>query len=395
MTKKITMIHSNVASIIDGNLHIDRKFLTGMRSYATSINAKLLTLHPNNTSNNQIMDEVVVPITDLNFEVATIDSSSNYSTITNLIAEHIKSSDLVYGYTNWGATNLAKKLGIPYILVLEYDLATHITISKLQVRSKLRRLSRILKTTIRYLFTDCIAMLGASALHCNGYPAYLESRLLNRNQLLYLDSRMSEGMVIQLDILNSRLNSASTRPLKLLFSGRYEMIKGATEVIHIALECLRQGVNIELQCFGKGSLKLEMQQLASTAVVPNRIHINDQIPYPELVLRSYESDLFICCHIQSDPSCTYLESFGAGLPIVGYGNTMWKGLCAESGAGHATPVWDRQAAVKAVKELSENHSRLTEMSLKARSFALAHTFENEFKKRTEDINLKLRCTKTV
>lgn len=383
------MIHSNVANIIDGELHIDRKFLTGMKRYASSINAKLVTLHPKNVDNHPIMDAVSVPIADLDFEVAIVDPHADSNETSSLIQKYVESSNLVYGYTNWNVGRIAKDLKVPHILVLEYNMATHIIMSKLQVNSVARRISRTIKTAIRYLFTDCVAMYRASALHCNGYPSYFESRLFNKNRLLYLDSRMLADMIIPSDMLSKRLRSASQRPLRLLFSGRYERIKGAAEVVHIAIECLRQGLDIELQCYGRGSLKAEMVSLVAAAGKEGQIFINDPIPYPELVRRSYESDVFVCCHIQSDPSCTYLESFGAGLPIVGYGNEMWKGLSKESGTGYATPVWDRSKVVEAIRSLSENTSLLEEMSKKAREFALAHTFEKEFAKRTEDLNSRL------
>src|ERR1700722_12673629 len=124
-----------------------------------------------------------------------------------------------------------------------------------------------------------------------------------------------------------------------------------------------------------------MQSIATDS----RMHIHDAIPYPDLVKLSRTFDLFVCCHIQSDPSCTYLESFGAGLPIVGYDNRMWRGLLAASGAGYASPMGKPSKGVDDIVRLVQVRE-IDRMSERALEFAKQHTFESEFQKRVDAIN---------
>jgi hypothetical protein len=49
-------------------------------------------------------------------------------------------------------------------------------------------------------------------------------------------------------------------------------------------------------------------------------------------------DLFVCCHRQGDPSCTYLETMSCGVPIAGYDNEAFAGLVKTSAAGWFTPM---------------------------------------------------------
>jgi colanic acid/amylovoran biosynthesis glycosyltransferase len=93
----------------------------------------------------------------------------------------------------------------------------------------------------------------------------------------------------------------------------------------------------------------------------------------------------VCCHIQNDPSCTYLESMGAGLPIVGYDNRMWKGVLKASSAGYASPMHRPGQVADGVAALS-NPAQLRNLSVKALSFAKSHTFEREYQKRVDAIN---------
>jgi len=229
-------------------------------------------------------------------------------------------------------------------------------------------------------------MRSAHSLHCNGYPIYDATRRYNANSLLYLDSRMSADMIIPQQELDARLATRVGHPLRLLFSGRYERMKGADDAVRVAVECLRRGLDVEMHFYGQGSLRGEMELIAATAQRPGRIFIHDAVPYTELVTISRSFDLFVCCHIQSDPSCTYLESFGAGLPIVGYANRMWRRLRETSGAGLASPMGSPAKVVDDVEKVLLNSEVLSTMSKKALAFAQQHCFELEFRKRTDALN---------
>jgi hypothetical protein len=159
--------------------------------------------------------------------------------------------------------------------------------------------------------------------------------------------------------------------------------------VRVALECLQRGLDIEMHCYGQGNQLEEMRALAVQSPVPGRIQVHDAIPYPELVERSREFDIFVCCHIQSDPSCTYLESFGAGLPIAGYANRMWKRLSEVSGCGLASPIGRPAAVADSIANMLADASAFDAMSLRAREFAAAHSFECEFTLRTSAIRQTL------
>jgi colanic acid/amylovoran biosynthesis glycosyltransferase len=185
------------------------------------------------------------------------------------------------------------------------------------------------------------------------------------------------------------LAARAGRPLRLLFSGRYERLKGVTDAVKAAVECVRRGLDVEMHFYGQGSLRGEMERIAAKAARPGRIHIHDAVPYPELVIISRTFDVFVCCHIQSDPSCTYLESFGAGLPIVGYGNRMWRRLSEASGAGLVSPLGRPALVADDVQRLANDFQLLSTLSERAVAFAQEHSYESEFGKRIQALNLAL------
>jgi colanic acid/amylovoran biosynthesis glycosyltransferase len=384
----LTMVHTNFARIDDNIFKVDRKFHVGMQKYAEQIRAPLTTIHPEMPLGQVTMDPIEVPCSELLYNVITVKLDPAWRPLPfeiTRLREQISGSRLVYG-TGLGSSKIARDLGVPYILILEYDLQTQITVETGQVKGAARRTIRMARCVWRYATKGIPEMRGAHSLHCNGFPIYDATQRYNTNSLLYFDSRMSADMIIPPVEFNRRVAARGDRPFRLLFSGRYERMKGADDAVRVAVECLRRGLNVEMHLYGQGSLREEMEQIAAKATKPARIHIHDAVPYTELVKISQSFDLFVCCHIQNDPSCTYLESFGAGLPIVGYANRMWRRLSQTSGAGLASPMGQPDKVANDIGKLLSNPEAFTTMSQKARKFAEEHCFELEFQKRIDALN---------
>jgi glycosyltransferase involved in cell wall biosynthesis len=94
-------------------------------------------------------------------------------------------------------------------------------------------------------------------------------------------------------------------------------------------------------------------------------------------------DLFVCCHRQGDPSCTYLETLACGVPIVGYGNEAFEGLMRHCPAGESVPMNDWTAMASVIEKLARDPRRFAKMARIGLAFAREHTFEHEFKRRIE------------
>jgi glycosyltransferase involved in cell wall biosynthesis len=379
----LTMIHSNPAVLESGLLRIDRKFHTGMLAFVDALACPITTVHPRAADVSRIMDPVILRLNELPYAVRVRERQGDSS-----VADLISKSTLVCGgdQTDW---RIAIANGIPFIPVLEYDLGTQIVVASPAGTAWLKKAVRSARVLGRYLSSQSL-LSSALEIHCNGYPIYRALRSVDSPRLLYLDSRMTQDMVIPASDLEARLAARSEllQPLKLLYSGRYEPMKGAIDAVLTALKCADLGANVELHCFGQGSQKAEMERLG--ARLPLRIFINDAIPFPELVAVSRRFDMFLCCHVQSDPSCTYLESMGAGLAVAGYKNRMWHGLQSASGAGVIAPIGDYHRLASEIMAVAKDHQRLVEYSRKARAFALKHTFELEFRRRTEAISAAMR-----
>lgn len=384
----LTFIHDNPVCVREGRLYADRKFHSGMQRYQSLIAEPLCAINPASTDGPQSIDVVGVPLDELGYQVLPLRLKNMRPIEEDLSAlrDQIKRSTLVCG-TSFGAAALARSLGKPYVAVFEYDLKTRldVLVSERNAAGNFKTAYRML-CCLRDFVADIQIWRGAYAVHCNGYSMYEAVRPWARERLRFLDSRMSLGDVISEEALATRLAGRAGRPLRLIFSGRYEPMKGSLDAVAVAVECLKRGYDIELVCYGAGSLKDEMIRLAASSPRAGRISVNGPVPFPELVKLTRDCDVFVCCHVQADPSCTYVESFGAGLPIVGYANKMHRLLQADANAGYYSPVGDVAGVADSIGRLITDDGLLEKLSRYARAFAAAHCFEQEFDKRVASLS---------
>jgi colanic acid/amylovoran biosynthesis glycosyltransferase len=385
----LTLIHNNGIVCNARTMRVDRKFHEGMLNYVEHLRVPITTVHPLCEPHATVMDPVELAFDDLPYRVLGlhVDRRGAADAIgRDALRAEIRRSQVVVGY-GYGAPAMSIEAGKRLIACLEYDLETQITMARSAVSNPARSLWKVAKVLQEWHREVVPALRGSFEVHCNGYPMFRAAEPHNARRLLYLDSRMSRDLVIDNAHLETRLRERAQRRVRLLFSGRYEPIKGALDAVKTARKCLERGLNVEMDTYGQGSLVDEMRAIALGSEGLIRVH--DAIPFPELVRSSREADLFVCCHVQSDPSCTYLETLGSGLPIVGYGNRMWSAMAAESGAGVVTARLTPEAAADAVQGLIADPAALDEGSRCARRFALDHCFEVEFKRRTDAINAAL------
>lgn len=232
------------------------------------------------------------------------------------------------------------------------------------------------------------AFRAATALQANGYPAHDQYGQVCADSLLYLDGRMTDDLFAteaEMAARESRL--AAGAPLRLIFSGRLETMKGAQDLLPVAERLTERGADFTLDIFGTGSLDAEIRAAIQRLTQPNRVRLHGALDFEsELVpFTRHHADVFLGCHRQADPSCTYIEAMGCGVAIAGYDNRMWQRLNAEAKAGWDTPLgWPVLLADK-VAELARKPAAITEASRNAWAFSRAHGFLPEFQRRMEHL----------
>lgn len=277
---------------------------------------------------------------------------------------------------------IARRSGSKIVYAIEYIHETRQQIMDFdETRSVARRIYGKL-WEVRQELRRHRAFRIADGIQANGYPAFNAYRSLNHNSMRYLDNRMHPDILATQEEMSNRFNGLlNDQPLRLINSGRLEPMKGAQDLVPLARELRVLGVDFSLTIFGIGSLVERMQREIIEHSLSNVVQILPPVDFEsELVPFARQSaDIFVSCHRQSDPSCSYLEAMGCGLPVIGYDNRMLKGLLEESGAGWSVRLGDVKGLARRIASLQRpdivNKGKL------ALSFSRQHDFFQEFAKR--------------
>jgi glycosyltransferase involved in cell wall biosynthesis len=229
---------------------------------------------------------------------------------------------------------------------------------------------------------------AAHGLQSNGYPAHDLYGPMCRDSLLYLDGRMTPGLfATEAEMAAREAYRATGAPLRLVYSGRLEAMKGAQDLVPVARRLTERGVDFTLDIFGTGALQPELARGIDSLPEPQRVRLRGVVDFEtELVpFTRRNADIFLGCHRQSDPSCTYIEAMGCGVAVASYDNRMWQRLNGEAQAGWGAPLGDVQALADRIADLARDPAAITRCSRNAWAFSRAHGFQPEFQRRMEHL----------
>jgi colanic acid/amylovoran biosynthesis glycosyltransferase len=282
--------------------------------------------------------------------------------------------------------DLAHALPGRVIYTIEYTLRTRLDILRVEKISPLRKLRRFLWE----LATERRrkrAFRAAAGVQSNGLAAYGKYKALNANTIYYLDTRITQDMLVSEPVLAAK--KAAIRaggPLRLAFSGRMERMKGAHHLLPLARRLNAAGLDFVLEIFGDGS-ELPALRAAAEGELAGKLLVNGSVPFAEELVPAMKErvQLFICPHPQGDPSCTYMETLSCGVPILGFANEAWAPMAVGQGFGEAVPVGDIDGLAQAIIALDADRERLCAMVEASARFGSAQPFELAFQKRLDHL----------
>lgn len=285
-------------------------------------------------------------------------------------------------YRHLRVARACRRAGVPYVMVAEYNLKTRLQIAAAEEESIARRVRRA-AWEISQEARQRLAIVGAAGLQCNGTPAFEAWAGLNKNPLLFFDSRVHAELLATDDDAAQRGRNAE---LSLAFSGRFIPMKGVLHLPDVAVRLRARGVPFKLRIFGGGPLEAALRERVAHLGLEREVSLAGTLPFPQLMAEVTATiDLFVCPHVQGDPSCTYLETMACGVPIAGYDNDAWRGLLARSGAGWSAPLGDPAALADTVVQAAGQRRQLAEAAGRALAFARMQTFELTFERRMEHL----------
>lgn len=372
-----------------GKIRLTGKFVSGMQLYVKLWEGPVIVLiEPDTNERSGNLDDVWVDLDELPFQlvVARFDS--------DLAKQTLASAGVVMGGPDARMNHAAQtcaNAGVPFLMVTEYSLKTRLQIVDADSPVFWRRWRR--RQWVKKQEKATVASVRrAAGLQCNGTPTFEAYRELNPNTLLYFDSRVSKEMIPpEPELANRSQTFSAQRPLRLAFSGRLNTMKGADHLVKVALALRNLGVAFRLDIYGEGPLEASIADAIRLHQLDKEVVMGGTLDFAtELMPRIREDiDLFVCCHRQGDPSCTYLETLACGVPIAGYDNEAFAGLLRVCPAGKSVPMDDWESLAMEIARLARSPGELVELARVGIEFARKHTFESEFSARMNHARLLL------
>jgi glycosyltransferase involved in cell wall biosynthesis len=223
-------------------------------------------------------------------------------------------------------------------------------------------------------------MRGAAGLQCNGLPAYRRYGSLSPNSMLYFDTRLTSAMQITPAALaDKQANMRKAAPLRLAFSGRLDRMKGVHTLVPLMRKLKERGVDFIFEIFGSGALTDELAA-AAAGDLAGKLILHGPVPFAEELVPAMKDriDLFICPHPQGDPSCTYMETLGCGVPIIGFDNEAWAAMVEGQRFGEVIRMNEIDAMASVIQRLDRARDQLGVMAQEAALFSSTRTFEAVF-----------------
>jgi colanic acid/amylovoran biosynthesis glycosyltransferase len=364
----------------EDNLVFDRKFYDGIALYTRKWDGKITCIMQTSSANLPDFGAVGIKRDDLPFSCIPLAENE-------LVTEdHIKGAALVLAsgdaHDQLHISALCRKTGSKCVYVIEYIPETRYQIAFLSTKNPLIRFRRYF-----YIWFNEKKRIAAfrlsDGLQSNGTPAYYEYSKIDNN-LLYFDTRVDKKNNISDGDLKKRLATLPEgKPLRLAFSGRLILMKGADHLVRLALMLRDAGNPFHLVIYGVGDLESEMREYIESNGLESQVSMPGAVDfYTRLIPDIQEKvDLFVCLHRQSDPSCTYLETLSCGVPIVGYENRAFAGLLGLADIGWGASLDDLDGIAAVIRHLDSHREELAEKSVKSAEFARLHDFETTFQKR--------------
>lgn len=383
------------ASGSDGRLRLDDKFVSGMRMHAKYWDGRTVAVMRHQPGAALPFSSDYTP-DELGFEVRLVGADEPLeNAIEPGLGLVLASADMADQLHLWRA---ARREAMTVVYGIEYSLNTRLRIAALDRARTWPRRIWSMGWNLRQERARRAALREADAIQINGFPAAREYRDLNRDRLRYLDNRMLQSMFANSrDMSRRREYHRDGGPLRLIHSGRLEPMKGAHLLIPLAQQLTEIGVDFTLDIYGDGCAADGIRQQIAQKQLSDHVRLHDPVPFETglVPISRTQADVFVSCHVQSDPSCTYIEAMGCGLPVVGFDNQMLSPLVRDSNGGWTVPMNRVPRLAEKIATLAGNRDLVIERAEMALVYARRHDLDAEFGARMEHLARVFEKTRPV
>lgn len=159
-----------------------------------------------------------------------------------------------------------------------------------------------------------------------------------------------------------KLADAQAGPLRLVYAGRADPMKGPFDWLEVIEGLAARGIDFHAEWLGEGPDLPAMRARAEAAGLGDRLALPGFLgDRGELLARLRAAHLILFCHKTPESPRVLIEALASGTPLVGYESIFPRDLIAGQGGGLLTPLGDVAALTEAVVGLAADRCRLADL----------------------------------
>jgi glycosyltransferase involved in cell wall biosynthesis len=190
--------------------------------------------------------------------------------------------------------------------------------------------------------------------------------------------------------LRQKVATAAEGPLKLVYVGRADAMKGPLDWIEVLCQLDRAGVDFEATWIGEGDYLDRMKTLVKENDLTDRVRLagfcKDRATVLEALRRAH---LFMFCHKTPESPRCLIEALISGTPIVGYGSAFQRDLIAKNKGGRLVPMGDTRGLAEEVERLAKTRDHLRRLIANAARDGAPYDDVTVFRHRSDVIKARL------
>jgi len=187
-----------------------------------------------------------------------------------------------------------------------------------------------------------------------------------RNPHLVHDIHLTREDRIDPPALAHRIATAGQGPLRIVYAGRAEAMKGALDWVGVLERLAAQGVAFGATWLGDGPERAAMAARVAAGPLAGRVALPGFLSDRQALLAALrEAHLLLFCHLTPESPRILIEALVSSCPIVGYGSAFPQDLIAGHGGGVLVPVGAQAELAAAVAALDRDRTRLADLIARA------------------------------
>lgn len=290
---------------------------------------------------------------------------------------------------DWGITGaaVARKLGLSHAVWFD-RVESQVMAARIEGNALRKAWSRI-KVAITQR-RERRAIRGADLALLHGRTVYDKLSPYSRNPHIVEDIDLEEADRIAPAALAAKVAGAADGPLRLIYVGRADQMKGPLLWVAALGALHAQGVEFVADWVGDGVLldgtKAEAARLGIAERITFHGFVSDRPRVLDLMRRA---QIMLFCHMTDESPRNLVEALHAATPLVGFADPYAQALVSEQGAGVLVPRGDSAALAKEVLALSADREALADLITRAGQSAKHLTRAQVYRSRREIIRTHL------